>query len=44
MRDSVKFKEVYDHSVDILGEMDFGLAGGSDDVRIFDNFGVKCCS
>ena len=40
VRDSVKFKEVYDHSVDILGEMDFGLAGGSDDVRIFDNFGV----
>jgi uncharacterized repeat protein (TIGR02543 family) len=38
VRDSVKFKEVYDHSVDILGEMDFGLAGGSDEVRIFDNF------
>ena len=40
VRDSVKFKEVYDHSVDILGEMNFGLAGGSDEVRIFDNFGV----
>jgi hypothetical protein len=40
VRDSVKFKEVYDHSVDILGEMDFGLAGGSDEVRIFDNFGA----
>jgi len=40
VRDSVKFKEVYDHSVDILGEMNFGLAGGSDEVRIFDNFGA----
>ena len=40
VRDSVKFKEVYNHSVNILGEMNFGLAGGSDEVRIFDNFGV----
>jgi len=40
VRDSVKFKEVYDHSVDIFGEMNFGLAGSSDEVRIFDNFGA----
>lgn len=33
------FNQFYSGVSPILGDMDFGLAGGSDDVRIFDNTG-----
>jgi len=38
-RDSSLFKEVYTHEVRILGEIDFGLSGSTDQLRLFNVFG-----
>lgn len=38
-RDSSLFRTVYSHNARILGQMDFGLSGSSDQLRLFNQFG-----
>ena len=40
VRDSSLFNTIYTHSVRILGQLDYGLSGGGDQVRVFDAFGT----
>lgn len=39
VRDSILFKTIYTHPVRMLGQMNYGLSGGGDQVRVFDAFG-----
>ncbi|MDC0979682.1 CotH kinase family protein [Balneolaceae bacterium] len=39
VRDSILFKTIYTHPVRILGQMNYALGGGGDQVRVFDAFG-----
>jgi hypothetical protein len=39
VRDSILFKTIYTHPVRMLGQMNYGLGGGGDQVRVFDAFG-----
>ena len=38
-RDTVRFRAFYPHVRGLVGNLDFGLAGGGDHVRLFDAFG-----